>query len=78
MIYNCPADGTPILINDYRCECYRAVLIVARSLRVLGNRNDGSHLKDWDKERITMNLPDTRSVHALRTSPGIPSGPVAL
>ena len=45
----------------YRCECYRAVLIVAGSLRVLGNKNDGGQLETFgvtDKERlkITVNI----------------------
>jgi hypothetical protein len=28
-------------LNDHRCECYRAVVIVAGSLRIIGNTNDG-------------------------------------
>lgn len=28
-----------------RCKCYRALVIVAGSLRVLGNRKDGGQLK---------------------------------
>ena len=34
-------------LHDYRCECYRAVVIVARSLRDFGNRNDGGQLETW-------------------------------
>jgi hypothetical protein len=32
-------------LHDYRCEYYRALVIVAGSFRVLGNRNDGGQLE---------------------------------
>ena len=50
-------------LHDYRYECYRAVVSVVGSLRVLGNRNDGGQLDvgitDWDKEslKMTMEMP---------------------
>ena len=37
-------------------------------------------ITDWDQERLkmTMNMPSSCSVQALRAYPGIPSIPVAL
>ena len=37
-------------------------------------------ITDWDKERLkmTVNMPGSCSAHALRTPPGIASGPAAL
>ena len=37
-------------------------------------------ITDWDKKRlkITVNMPASCSAHALRTHPGIPSGPASL
>jgi hypothetical protein len=34
-------------LHDCKCECYRAVVIVAGSLRVLGNRNYGGQFEMW-------------------------------
>ena len=39
-------------LHDYRCECYRAVVIAAGSLRVLGNRKDGGHLETCGDYRL--------------------------
>ena len=38
-------------LHDYRCECYRTVVIVG-VLRVLWNRNDGGHLKTCGDYRL--------------------------
>jgi hypothetical protein len=41
MEFMCAMTDMAKALNDYRCKCYRAVVIVAGSLRVLENRSDG-------------------------------------
>ena len=54
------------------------VVIVSLSLRVLGDRNDGVHLKTCEDNRLGQGPFENDCEYALRTCHAVLSGPAAL